>query len=81
MTKPSVEERLVLTFLITNSEIYRLNEKEALEYIQFNFPKPISRRTYYNYKKMIYSNCSLPYINNEECDNIDLQFFKSLQNK
>ena len=81
MAKPSVQEKLVLTFLITNSEIYRLNEKEALKYIQFNFSKPISRRTFYNYKKMIYNNCMLPYNNNEECDNNDndSQFFKSLQ--
>jgi hypothetical protein len=79
MTKPSVQDKLILTFLITNSEIYRLNEKEALKYIQFYIPKPISRRTYYNYKKMIYNNCMLFYNNNAECDNNDLQFFKSLQ--
>jgi hypothetical protein len=79
MAKPSAQEKLVLTFLITNSEIYRLNEKEALEYIHYNFSKPISRRTLYNYKKMIYNNCMLPYNNNQEYENNDLQFFKSLQ--
>jgi hypothetical protein len=31
-----------------------LNEKEALEYIKNKFLKPISRRSYYNYKSKIY---------------------------
>jgi hypothetical protein len=76
MSKVSAEDKLILTFLITNSEIYRLNEKEALKYIQFYIPKPISRRTYYNYKKMIYSKHSLSF-NDYDIDNKnDLQFSK-----
>ncbi len=43
-----------LLYLITNCEIYQLNEKEALEYIKNMFSKPISRRTYYNYKNQVY---------------------------
>jgi hypothetical protein len=76
MTKPSIQDKLILTFLITNSEIYRLNEKEALKYIKFYVPKPISRRTYYNYKKMVYSNYSLSSSENEDDINKDFQSFK-----
>jgi hypothetical protein len=79
MTKSSIEEKFVLTFLVTNCEIYRLNEDEALEYIYFNLLKPISRRTYYNYKRKIYRIC-LSLYNECEDDNDDgkddLQFFK-----
>jgi hypothetical protein len=56
MTKSSAEEKLVLTFLVTNCEIYKLDEEEALQYINFNF-QPISKRTYYNYKRKIYRIC------------------------
>lgn len=37
MAKPSVEEKLVLAFLVINCEIYKLNEEEAIRYIRFNF--------------------------------------------
>jgi hypothetical protein len=76
MPKSSAEEKLILTFLITNSEIYRLNEKEALKYIRFYIPKPISRRTFYNYKKMIYNKYSSSSAEYEDDNNKDLRFSK-----
>jgi hypothetical protein len=54
MLQLSDKEKLSLSYLITNCEIYQLNEKEALGYIKDKFPKSISRRTYYNYKNQIY---------------------------
>lgn len=56
MLQLSNKEKLSLSYLITNCEIYQLNESEALQYIKEKFPKPISRRTYYNYKNHIYNN-------------------------
>jgi hypothetical protein len=54
MLKLSEKEKQTLSYLITNCEIYQLNEQEALEYIKNKFSKPISRRTYYNYKNKVY---------------------------
>jgi hypothetical protein len=77
MTKTSYKEKLVLTFLIVNCEIYRLNKDEALEYIHFNLLQPISRRTYYNYKRMVYRICYSIYKGYEnDNDREYLQFFK-----
>ena len=63
MLQLSNKEKLSLSYLITNCEIYQLNESEALQYIKEKFPKPISRRTYYNYKNHIYNKHykNLPY--------------------
>ena len=76
MTKSSLKEKLVLTFLVTNCEIYRLNEDEALEYIYFNLLQPISRRTYYNYKRKIYRICLSIYGEYEDENRKDFQFLK-----
>jgi len=54
MLQLSDKEKQILLYIITNCEIYQLNEKEALEYIKNKFLKPISRKTYYNYKSQIY---------------------------
>jgi hypothetical protein len=54
MLKLSDKEKRTLSYLITNCEIYQLNEKEALEYIKNKFSKSISRRAYYNYKNKVY---------------------------
>ena len=54
MLKLSNKEKIILSYLITNCEIYQLNEKEALKYIKDKFSKSISRRTYYNYKNIVY---------------------------
>jgi hypothetical protein len=54
MLKLSDKEKHSLFYLITNCEIYQLNESEALKYIKDKFSKSISRRTYYNYKNQIY---------------------------
>ena len=54
MLKLSDKEKQILLYLITNCEIYQLNESEALKYIKDKVSKSISRRTYYNYKKIIY---------------------------
>jgi hypothetical protein len=48
------KQKQLLLYLITNCEIYQLNEKEALEYINNKFSKLISRRSYYNYKNQMY---------------------------
>jgi hypothetical protein len=53
MLKLSDKEKRTLSYLITNCEIYQLNEEEALEYIKNKF-KSISRRGYYNYKRQMY---------------------------
>jgi hypothetical protein len=54
MLKLSNKEKMSLSYLITNCEIYQLNEKEALQYIKNKFSKSISRRAYYNYKSQMY---------------------------
>jgi len=53
MTKLSDKEKRILTYIITNCEIYHFNEDESLKYIKDNL-RPISRRTYYAYKNKIY---------------------------
>lgn len=55
-SKLSDKEKQILLYLITNCEIYHLNEEEALKYIKNNFPRTISRRTYYNYKNKVSEN-------------------------
>ena len=54
MLQFSDKEKQSLLYIITNCEIYQLTETEALRYIKNKFSKPISRRTYYNYKNQIY---------------------------
>jgi hypothetical protein len=54
MLKLSGKEKHTLLYLITNCEIYQLNENEALQYIKNKFSKSISRRAYYNYKNRMY---------------------------
>lgn len=54
MLKLSNKEKQILSYLITNCEIYQLNENESLKYIKEKFRQSISRRTYYNYKSYIY---------------------------
>jgi len=77
MAKPCYKEKIILTFLIVNSEIYKLNEQDALEYIHCNLLQPISRRTLYNYKKMIYNDCLDFYGEFEGINKKDLQLLKS----
>ena len=77
MTKSPIEEKIILTFLVVNCEIYRFNEYEALEYIQFNLLNSISKRTYHNYKRTVYGICYFLYDRYEgDSDKEDLQFFK-----
>lgn len=67
MIKISENEKILLSYLVINGEFYHLTEGELLDYISLNFPKPISRRTLYNYKRMIYDNYSLfPSIKSEK---------------
>lgn len=54
MSKLSSKETLILQYIVTNCEIFHLNEREALEYIRNNLPKAISKRTHYYYKNLIY---------------------------
>jgi hypothetical protein len=39
MSKLSNKEKIILKYIVTNCEIFHLNEREALEYIKNNFPK------------------------------------------
>jgi len=67
MVKISENEKIILSYLVTNCEFYHLTENESLDYISLNFPRPISRRTLYNYKRMIYDNySSFPDIKSEK---------------
>lgn len=43
-----------LLYLIKNCEYHDLSEKQSLDTINSKLPKPISRSTYYNYKKNLY---------------------------
>ena len=54
MLKLSNKAKQILSYLITNCEIYQLNENESLKYIKEKFRQSISRRTYYNYKNQMY---------------------------
>jgi hypothetical protein len=82
------KEKSILDYIVTLCGIYCLNEKEAENYIWLHSPIPISRRTYYNYKKKIYENCSKSFndTNNDKSDDakkicpeivIDISFIKS----
>ena len=76
MANSSLHENLILSFLVTNCEIYKLNEPEALHYISFYFLEPVSRRTYYNYKRKIYRICLSVYGEYEDENRKDFQFLK-----
>ncbi len=53
--KLSRKQKLNLLALVSSCEYFQLNEKQVLEFINGFFHKrPISRRTYYNYKKQVY---------------------------
>ncbi len=56
-----------------------MNKVESMEYIKQHFPKPISRRTFYNYKKLIYNNYSLFYNKCEGDTREDSLSFKETQ--
>jgi hypothetical protein len=56
MSKLTNKEKQILTYIVTNCELYYLNESEAMMYIEDNLGRAVSRRTYYNYKRRIYSN-------------------------
>lgn len=56
MPQFSEKKKLILTFLIINSQMNHYTEEEAMRYIKQNFGRGISRRTYYYYKKSIYEN-------------------------
>ncbi len=50
----SVNSKEFLMGLIKNCEFYDLSEKQSLELIKGKLIKPLSRSTYYNYKKILY---------------------------
>lgn len=54
MVKLTNKEKRILAFIVTNCELYYLNESEAMVYIEDNLGRPVSRRTYYYYKRRIY---------------------------
>lgn len=56
MPQFTTKNKLILTLLVINCEIYQLTETEAMKYFKQSFGKAVSRRTYYNYKKSIYLN-------------------------
>ena len=74
MSRFSNKEVQNLEYLIINCELCNLNEIESLTYIQKNFGKTISRRTYYKYKQRIHQGipCSqryTPLISRQERNN------------
>lgn len=71
MPQFSERKKLILTFLVINCEIHHLTEEEALKYIKYNFGKDISRRTYFNYKKSIYTS-------NQKSISTDITFYSGL---
>jgi hypothetical protein len=54
MHRFSLSEKRILKLMIVDCEAHHMTEKEALYYIRKQFGRRISRRTYYNYKNIIY---------------------------
>jgi hypothetical protein len=44
----------MLKLMIVDCDAHHMTEKESLYYISMQFGRGISRRTYYNYKNIIY---------------------------
>ena len=47
-------EKRMLKLMIVDCDAHHMTEKESLYYIRKQFGRRISRRTYYNYKNIIY---------------------------
>lgn len=54
MSKFSLTEKRILKLMIVDCDAQHMTEKESLYYISKQFGREISRRTYYNYKHVIY---------------------------
>jgi hypothetical protein len=54
MSKFSLVEKRILKLMIVDCDIHNMTEKESLSYIRTQFGKSISRRTFYNYKNLVY---------------------------
>lgn len=55
MRRQYKEQKQLVLQLIKNCEVFHLDEKRSIECINNVLNNPISRRTYYNYKKELYS--------------------------
>ena len=54
MQKFSMSEKRILKLMIVDCDSHQMTEKESLYYIRKRFGRKISRRTYYNYKNLVY---------------------------
>jgi hypothetical protein len=54
MHRFSQPEKRMLKLMIVDCDCHHMTEKESLYYISKQFGRGISRRTYYNYKNIIY---------------------------
>ena len=54
MRRFSPIEKRMLKLMIVDCEYHHMTERESLSYIRRQFGKRISRRTYYNYKNIVY---------------------------
>ena len=50
----SLCEKRILKLMIVDCEYHHMTERESLSYIRRQFGRRISRRTYYNYKNLVY---------------------------
>jgi hypothetical protein len=55
MSRFSLVEKGMLKLMIVDWDAHHMTERESRFYINKRFGKPISRRTYYNYKNKVYS--------------------------
>ena len=54
MRRFTPSEKRILKLMIVDCDAHHMTEKESLYYISKQFGRSISRRTYYNYKNIIY---------------------------
>jgi len=54
MHRFSLSEKRILKLMIVDCEYHHMTERETLSYIRRQFGRRISRRTYYNYKNLVY---------------------------
>ena len=47
-------EKRMLKLMIVDCDVHHMTERESRLYITKRFGRPISRRTYYNYKNKVY---------------------------
>ncbi|MGD1836629.1 MAG: hypothetical protein ACPKPY_01040 [Nitrososphaeraceae archaeon] len=81
VTKFNSREKQLLKYLVANCEIYYLSESESLKYIKEHFIRPISRRTYYTYKKALYKEHGDSFPDFKLFNSLSSSYTKSKSNK